>query len=175
MYTTVRNAIVPIAAVEVEFSLFESSILHNSIASTCADLDIPVVAYSPLGRGILTGKFAVASDIPADSVLRRMDKYQGENLDNNLRLIQELLKLAQEHRPYTMANVAISWIRCLSATNGLPVMIPISGSSKPENVRENAVTVPLTWEDLARIWKVLAENKTTGSRSYAGQHRYIEG
>ena len=84
------SAVVPIAAVEVEFSLFETRILSNGVADTCAKLNIPIIAYSPLGRGLLTGKITSAADLPADSPLRRLDKYKGENLDHNLRLVKAL-------------------------------------------------------------------------------------
>ena len=156
-------------------SLFETSIFGNSVASTCASLNIPVIAYSPLGRGILTGKITSTGDIPADSPLGRLDKYKGENLDHNLRLVQAMQKLSMEYRPHTMAQLAMSWIRQISGKNDLPVIIPISGSTKEENVRANAVHVELTADDLRKIDEILEENKTVGARAYPGQRQYIEG
>ena len=169
------SKVVPIAAVEVEFSLFETSILSNSVASTCAKLKIPIVAYSPLGRGLLTGKITTAADLPADSPLRRLDKYQGENLDHNLRLVKALHDLSMQHHPYTMSQFALSWIRQLSSRNGLPVIVPICGSSKEENVRSNAENVELTESDFERIDTILKENKTVGERAYPQQRKYLEG
>ena len=168
-----RSKVVSIAAVEVEFSLFEPSILTNSVASTCADLKIPVVAYSPLGRGLLTGNITSAADVPAP--LRRLDKYSGENLSHNLRLVAALRDLSAKHHPYTMAQFALSWLRQISSKNGLPVIIPICGSSKEENVRANAVHVELTEKDLQGIDTVLKENKTAGERAYPEQRKYLEG
>ncbi|MCJ1306299.1 Pyridoxine 4-dehydrogenase [Hypocenomyce scalaris] len=169
------NAVVPIAAVEVEFSLFETSILKNGVASTCAKFNIPVVAYSPLGRGLLTGKITKAADLPANSPLRRLDKYQGENLDHNLRLVKALQELSEKHRDYFMPAFALSWIRQLSGRDGLGAFIPICGSSRAENVRTNAQNVHLTDEDFKSIQKVLDENETVGERAYPGQRKYLEG
>lgn len=167
--------IVSIAGVEVEFSLFEPRVLTNGVAATCAELNIPLIPYSPLGRGILTGKWIAVNDIPKDSMLARLDKYQGENLEQNLNLVHALKKLSEEHEPYTMSQLAMSWIRQLSSSNGLPVMIPIFGSSNMENVRSNIVHVELARADMDAIQKILDENKTIGDRAYAGQKQYLEG
>jgi pyridoxine 4-dehydrogenase len=155
--------------------MFETSILRNSVAATCASLSIPLIAYSPLGRGVLTGKITAPSDIPANSPLRRIVKYQGENLDQNLRLIHALQKLSVDYQPHTLAQLALSWIRQHSGRDGLPVIIPISGSSKEENVRANAITVELTVANLQKIDTILEENKIVGDRAYADQRRYLEG
>lgn len=170
-----RNAVVHIAAVEVEFSLFETGILRNGVTSTCAELGIPIIAYSPLGKGLLTGRITTTEDIPSNSMLRRLDRLQGDNFDHNLRLIRALHQLAAEYQPHTLPQLAMSWIRHLSCRNGLPVMIPIAGSSKEANVRTNAVDVALTDADLEKLDKILAENKVLGDRSYAGQKKYMEG
>ena len=159
----------------MEFSLFEPRVLTNGVAAACAELNIPLIPYSPLGRGILTGKWTAVDDIPKDSMLARLDKYQGENLEQNLKLVHALKKLSQEHDPYTMGQLAMSWIRKLSKGNGLPVMIPIFGSSKAENVRSNIRNVDLTQVDMDAIKKILDENKTVGDRAYAGQKQYLEG
>jgi pyridoxine 4-dehydrogenase len=171
-----RSQVTPIAAVEVELSLFESGILTNGVASTCAELGIPVIAYSPLGRGILTGDILKASDLPSDSVLRRMDRFQGSNLEENLHLIQELHRLSLEFKPYTLPNIALSWLRSQSQRKkGLPAILPIAGSSKQENVRANSCHVDLSEDDLVHIDRILEENRIVGPRSYAAQRKYIEG
>jgi pyridoxine 4-dehydrogenase len=145
------------------------------VASTCAELDIPIVCYSPLGKGLLTGKIMTQDDIPLNSVLRRLDRLQGGNLEQNLRLVQALQQLAAEHKPFTLPQLAVSWIRQLSCRDGLPVLIPIAGSSKEQNVRINAVNVPLSEAHLKKLDKVLAENEVVGHRAYAEQKKYIEG
>ena len=159
----------------MEFSLFENGILRNGVASTCAELAIPVICYSPLGRGLLTGKITTQEDIPSDSMLRRLDRLHGDNLDQNLRLIQALHQLAAEYKPHTLSQLAVSWIRHLSCRNGLPVLIPIAGSTKEKNVRMNAVEVPLTEADLKKLDKVLEANKVVGDRAYAQAKKYMEG
>jgi pyridoxine 4-dehydrogenase len=171
-----RSKIVPIAAVEVEFSLFETGILTNGVASTCAELQIPIIAYSPLGRGILTGDILKASDLPSNSVLRRMDRFQGDNLEANLRFVQELHRLSLDFKPYTLPNIALSWLREQSQRReGLPAILPIAGSSKEEKVRANALHIDLSEDDLVCIDRILEENKIVGPRSYAAQRKYIEG
>lgn len=169
------NTVVPIAAVEVEFSLFETNILANGVANTCAKLNIPIIAYSPLGRGLLTGKIASSADLPANSPLRRLDKYQGENLDHNLRLVKALQELSEKHKGYPMPAFALSWIRQLTGRDSLGVFVPICGSSREENVRANAQNVELTDDDFKSIQKVLEENKTVGERAYPEQRKYLEG
>ena len=171
--TLCRHAIVPICAVEVEFSLFETAILENQVASTCAELGIPIVAYSPLGRGLLTGNITDAESVPVQ--LRRLDKYQGENLQHNLRLVNAVQELSAKHPGYPMATFALSWIRQRSGRDGLGTFIPISGSSKAENVRANARNIKLSDEDFATIQKVLDENPTIGDRGYGPQKKFLEG
>jgi pyridoxine 4-dehydrogenase len=170
-----RSKIVPIAAVEVELSMFETRVLTNGVATACAELNIPLIPYSPLGRGILTGKWTAMGDIPKDSPLNRLDKYQGDNLAQNLKLVHELQSLSRKYAPHTMAQLAMSWLRQLSAADGMPVMIPIAGSSKAENVRSNGVHVNLKQEDMAAIKKILEANQTIGDRAYTGQKQYLEG
>ena len=168
-----RYAIFPVAAVEVEFSLFETGILRNSVAATCASLQIPIVAYSPLGKGILTGNVMNPADIPEN--LRLLDKLQGDNLEQNLRLVQALHKLSEEYPPYNLPQLAMSWVRSLSCRNRLPVIIPIFGSSREQNIRANAIDVGLTEDDLKRLEAILEKNKVVGNRSYGAQMKYIEG
>ena len=96
-------------------------------------------------------------------------------MDHNMRLVQALKELSLEYRPHTMAQLALSWIRCLSGKKGLPVMLPISGSSQAENVKANSVEVRLTEEDLEKIGRVLEEKGAIGERSYAEQKQYMEG
>ena len=167
------NAVQRIATVEVELSLFETGILRNGVAKVCAELDIPVIAYSPLGRGTLTGKITNAADVPAG--LRRLDRYQGGNLEHNIRLINELQKLSEEHTDQPMSVFALSWVRQLSRRDGLGDFIPICGSTRPENVRTNSLSVALSEQEFERIADVLREYKTMGARSYPGQQKYLEG
>ena len=155
--------------------MFETRILTNSVASTCARHEIPIVAYSPLGRGILTGGVLHPDDIPANSPLKRLDKYHGDSLEQNLKLTHALQKFSQEYIPHTMAQLALSWIRHLSSKKGLPVIVPISGSSREENVRANSIDVDLMDADMEKIDRMLREAQTVGDRGYEGQKKYLDG
>ncbi len=155
--------------------MFETGILTNGVASTCAELDIPIVAYSPLGRGVLTGSIRSTDDIAPGSALRMMDRFQGKNLDQNFQLVRELNNLALNFPGSTTANLALSWIRLQSQREGLPSIIPISGSSKEANVRANAVHISLSEDELKNIDRILTENEIVGPRGYEAQRKFIEG
>ncbi len=170
-----RNAVVPIDAVEVEFSLFETSILKNGVAETCAELNIPIVAYSPLGKGLLTGNILAAKDVPETSVLRRLDKLSDSHLETNLQLIRALQQFSEDYGRATLPQLAISWVRQMSVKDGLPVIIPIAGSSRACNVKANASHVDLSERDLGKINRILEEYKVVGQRSYGDQVKYMEG
>lgn len=90
--TTIRraHAVHPIAGVEVEFSLWATEILQNGVAATCAELDIPIIAYSPLGRGFLTGKIRSSDDIPDGEFRKTLDRFQPESFEKNLKLVDEI-------------------------------------------------------------------------------------
>lgn len=124
---------------------------------------------------MLTGKITALTDFPEKSPLRRLYRLQGENFEQNIKLIKELKRLSEEYTPYTMANIALSWVRGQSQEGKLPVILPISGSSKAKNVRENSIHVPLTYAEFDRINKVLEENPIVGERAYPGQTQYVEG
>jgi pyridoxine 4-dehydrogenase len=156
----------PIAAVEVELSLWATDILKNGIAATCAELGIPIVAYSPLMRGALTGQVKTNADIPEGDVRKLLPKFQEDVLAANMKVTHEVEKLA-EKKGVTIAQIAIGWVRTLSGRNGMPVIIPIPGASTEERVLENGREVDLTEEEMKEIEKILEENEIIGAR-YSG-------
>ena len=162
---TIRRAakVAKIEAVEVEFSLWETTILENGIAATCAELGIPIVAYSPLGRGFLTGSVRKFEDIPEDDLRRDYPRFQPENFEKNLKLLEEVEKMAKA-KGCTPGQVGISWILAKSGKDGLPVMIPIPGSTTEERVRENLVTVELSANDVKEIDSLLEQTEVAGER-----------
>lgn len=162
---TIRRAhkVHPIAAVEVELSLWATDILKNGIAATCAELGIPIVAYSPLMRGALTGQVKTNADIPEGDVRKLLPKFQDDVLAANMKVTYEVERLA-EKKGVTRAQIAIGWVRTLSGRNGMPVIIPIPGASTEERVRENGKEVDLTEEEMKEIEKILEENEITGAR-----------
>ncbi|KAI1432622.1 pyridoxal reductase [Xylaria sp. CBS 124048] len=156
--------IAKICAVEVELSLFATEVFDNGVAAACAEYNIPLVAYSPICRGFLTGRFKTFEDIPQDSFVRHMPRFQlGGNFEHNIQLVHQVEALAQK-KGCTLAQLAISWVRCLNGRPGMPVIIPIPGATTAERVKENAKEVVLTAEEMASIDTILAGFTTLGNR-----------
>jgi pyridoxine 4-dehydrogenase len=160
------HAVHPIAAVEVELSLWTTDILNNGIADTCAELGIPIVAYAPLSRGALTSDFAAKNeDLPAHR--RNFPKFQDDVLQANRRLTEEVDRLAHK-KGCKSAQIALAWIKGLSARRpASSPIIPIPGAEKPEWIRENCENIELTNEEMGEIAEILKRNKTVGDR-YGG-------
>jgi pyridoxine 4-dehydrogenase len=145
-------------------SLWSTDILENDIAKTCAELNIPVVAYSPLGRGVLTGAVTSLSDIPEGDLRRHLARFQDANFEHNLKLINEVKSLASR-KGVAPAQVALGWIRSLSGKPGMPTIIPIPGGTTVDKVTQNLVGVKLfSDEELAEVDAILKENTVAGAR-----------
>lgn len=154
----------PIAAVEVEMSLWSTDILENDIAKTCAELKIPVIAYSPLGRGVLTGAVGSLADIPEGDIRRRMSRFQEANFQHNLKLINEITSLASR-KGVPPAQIALAWVRSHSDKPGMPTIIPIPGGTTVDKVVQNMGAVDLlSDEELAEIDAILKEHTVAGPR-----------
>jgi pyridoxine 4-dehydrogenase len=162
---TIRRAaaVTKIAAVEVEFSLWATEIEENGVADTCAELGIPIVAYSPLGRGFLTGQIRKFEDLPEDDLRRHMPRFAPDNFPKNLKLVEELETIGKR-KGCTSGQVGISWIKAKSATGGLPTIIPIPGATTVERVKENFHTVDLGENDVKEIDSLLAGFEIAGGR-----------
>ncbi|KAK2616939.1 hypothetical protein QQS21_000028 [Conoideocrella luteorostrata] len=152
-----------ITAVELEVSMFSIGPLTNGTLQACGDLNIPVLAYSPLGRGLLGGQLKSLDDLAKDDPKRIMPRYQGENFYKNLELVSKVEALA-EKKGCTSGQIAINWLLSLSKRPGMPTIIPIPGSSKPDRIRENATLVELTEGDLAEIDDILKTFVPAGER-----------
>lgn len=167
------HAIHPIAAVEVELSLWATDILRNGTAATCAKLDIPIVAYSPLGRGALTGEtIRKNADIPDGDLRKGLPKFQDDVLEHNNQIVDEVQKLA-DRKGVTKGQVAIAWVRGLSGrtittedgqTVKLGTVIPIPGATKPERIIENSKLIDLSDEEMKEIADILKKIPTKGDR-----------
>lgn len=132
----------PIAALQSEYSLFTRDV-ETEILGVCRELGIGFVAYSPLGRGFLTGTLA-KDELPAGDVRRTMPRFQGENFTRNLALLGRLQELANaEH--CTTSQLAIAWL----LTRGDDV-VPIAGTSKKARLEENAAADRLSLSDATR-------------------------
>ncbi|CAG8068114.1 unnamed protein product [Penicillium salamii] len=163
---TIRRAhkVHPIAAVEVEMSLWTTDILENDVAKTCAELDIPIVAYSPLGRGVLTGTVGSLSDIPEGDIRRHMPRFTEENFQKNLKLINEVTDLAAR-KGIAPAQIALAWVRSQSAKPGMPTIIPIPGGTTKDKVTQNMGGAQvLSDTELAEIDAILKGNVVAGGR-----------
>lgn len=154
----------PIAAVEVEMSLWSTDILHNDVAKTCAELDIPVIAYSPLGRGVLTGAVTSLADIPHGDIRQHLSRFQEDNFKHNLKLINEVTDLAAR-KGVAPAQIALAWIRTQSGTPGMPTIIPIPGGTTKDKVVQNmGGAQALTDSEMAEINTILEEHTVSGPR-----------
>ncbi|KAK4033124.1 NADP-dependent oxidoreductase domain-containing protein [Parachaetomium inaequale] len=162
---TIRRAAkaAKIESVEVELSLWCTEPLENGVAQACAELDIPILAYSPLGRGMLTGQLKSFDDIPENDYRRAVPRFQPEVFETNLRLVREVEKLAAR-KGCTSGQVAIGWVLALSRRPDMPRIIPIPGASRPERVIENAVEVDLSEEDMVELERLTKEFAPEGDR-----------
>jgi aryl-alcohol dehydrogenase-like predicted oxidoreductase len=138
------HAVHPITALQTEYSLWSRE-PEVELLATCRELGIGFVAYSPLGRGFLTGRFRSIDDLASDDWRRNNPRFQGENLQKNLRLVAKVEALART-RACTPAQVALAWLLARG-----PDIVPIPGSTRAEKVEENAaaVGISLTPQEIA--------------------------
>lgn len=169
-----RHKIVPVVGVEVELSLFATDILHNKVASTCAELGIPVIAYSPLGRGILTGAIKSQEDAKKMPHIGDYPKYSGEAFDQNFKLVKTVLEFA-EKKNVKPSQVAIAWTVQLGKMDGMPEILPIPGASHADRVKENTLAITLTAEEMKQLDNLLKENEVVGTRYPAVSMHMAEG
>ena len=155
------HAVHPIAALQTEYSLWSRD-PEGELLDTCRELGIAFVAYSPLGRGFLTGRYRSIDDLAADDWRRNTPRFQGENFKKNLELVAKVEQLANE-KGCTPAQLALAWLLSQGAD-----VIPIPGSTRIERVEENAGAAEIVLsKDDVRALDAIAPN-------VAGQ-RYAEG
>jgi aryl-alcohol dehydrogenase-like predicted oxidoreductase len=158
---TLRRAakIHPIAALQTEYSLWTRD-PEDEILPACRELGIGFVAYSPLGRGFLTGRFAKFEDLPADDYRRNSPRFQGENFQKNLDLVRRVEEIAKE-KGCKPSQLALAWVLAQGDD-----IVPIPGTKRRKYLEENvgALNVKLTPEDLRRIEEVFPRDATAGAR-----------
>jgi len=149
----------PLSAVQIEYSLWTRDV-EGEILPLCKELGIGFVAYSPLGRGFLTGNVADIAALRAGDARRNMPRFQGDNLRRNLALVEELKKHAAAEK-CTPAQLAIAWILSRS-----PYLVPIPGTSHQHRLEENAAAVSLkiSGDTAAALLKVFAPGAASGLR-----------
>jgi aryl-alcohol dehydrogenase-like predicted oxidoreductase len=158
---TLRRAakVHPIAALQTEYSLWTRD-PEGEILATCRELGIGFVAYSPLGRGFLTGQFRKFEDLPADDYRRHSPRFQGENFQKNLDLVRRVEEIAREKK-CTASQLALAWVMAQG-----PDIIPIPGTKRRKYLEENvaAVSVQLTKDGLRRMGEVFPHEAAAGAR-----------
>jgi aryl-alcohol dehydrogenase-like predicted oxidoreductase len=149
----------PITALQTEYSLWTRHV-EGEILDACRDLGVGLVPYSPLGRGFLTGRFQSPDDLPEDDWRRHNPRFQGENFQKNLDLVDEVKRLA-EKKSVTPAQLALAWV----LRQGDDI-VPIPGTTDPAHLDENlgALDVSLTDEEMARIDEIAPAGAAAGDR-----------
>ncbi len=159
--TTLRRAAAtyPITALQTEYSLWSRDV-EKEILPACRELKIGFVAYSPLGRGFLTGRFRRPEDIPENDWRRQNPRFQGENFYRNLRLADLVGQMAKE-TGRTAAQVALAWVLAQGED-----VVPIPGTKHAEYLRQNlgALDVELSKEDLRKLDEAFPVGAAAGER-----------
>jgi aryl-alcohol dehydrogenase-like predicted oxidoreductase len=158
---TIRRAhsVHPISALQTEYSLWSRE-PEAEILPTVRELGIGFVPYSPLGRGFLTGAFSSPADLGEDDRRSAFPRFQGENFEQNLRLVETVRAIAEEHGA-APAQVALAWVH----SRGRDV-IPIPGTKRRRYLEENvkALELDLTDDDLRRLQEAFPPGATAGAR-----------
>ncbi|HEV2400725.1 MAG TPA: aldo/keto reductase [Candidatus Sulfotelmatobacter sp.] len=159
---TLRRAmkVHPITALQTEYSLWTRDPESNGVLATCRELGIGFVAYSPLGRGFLTGHFHRFEDFAPDDYRRSSPRFQGENFQKNLDLVRRVKELAAERR-CTSSQLALAWV----IGQGDDI-VPIPGTKHKKYLEENAAAaeIGLSQRDLACIDEVFPLDAAAGQR-----------
>jgi aryl-alcohol dehydrogenase-like predicted oxidoreductase len=150
----------PITALQTEWSMWTRDVEENGVLDTVRELGIGFVAYSPLGRGFLTGEYKTFEDLPADDFRRRNPRFQGENFQRNIELVNEVERIAAD-KGVTSSQLALAWVM----SRGDDV-VPIPGTKRVKYLEQNAAAagVQLTKEELARIDAVFPVGAASGMR-----------
>jgi aryl-alcohol dehydrogenase-like predicted oxidoreductase len=150
------NEIHPIAAVQSEYSLWSRDI-EDEVIPTLRELGIALVAYSPLGRGFLSGQIKSVDDLDADDYRRYSPRFQGDNFDKNLALVDQISEIASE-KGVTPSQLALAWV-----LNRGEDIVPIPGTKRRRYLEENvaATEIELTDEETEQIAAALPEPSGT--------------
>ncbi|WP_210488642.1 aldo/keto reductase [Rufibacter aurantiacus] len=163
---TLRKAssVHPISALQTEYSLWSRDV-EDEILPACRELGIGFVPYSPLGRGFLTGQFKTLEDIPEDDYRRHSPRFQGENFQKNLDLVQKIEEMASK-KGCSASQLALAWLLAQGED-----IVPIPGTKRRKYLEENvgALQVSLTMEELEEIEFIAPKGVAAGQRYAAPQ------
>ncbi|WP_240490619.1 aldo/keto reductase [Amycolatopsis vancoresmycina] len=153
------HAVHPVTALQSEWSLWTRGI-EGEVLSTCRELGIGIVPFSPLGRGFLTGAVTSVADLPADDMRRGLPRFAEGNLERNLAIVEALRKLASD-KGVTAGQLALAWVQ----SQGDDV-VPIPGTKRRKYLEENvaAASLELTPSDLAAIEAAAPADAVAGER-----------
>ena len=158
---TIRRAqaVHPISAVQSEYSLLYRQPAEDTIAA-CRELGISFIAYSPIGRGLLSARIKQAGDIPEDDRRRQHPRFQDQNLEHNLGLVRRIEEIARE-KGATPSQLALAWLLAQGED-----ILPIPGTKHRSYLEENveALSITLSKDDLARINEAMPPGAAAGSR-----------
>ncbi|MFJ7165557.1 aldo/keto reductase [Streptomyces globosus] len=152
------HAVHPLTAVQTEYSLFERGLEENGVRDALDELGIGLVAYSPLGRGFLSGAITSPDDFADDDFRRTDPRFQGDNFRRNLAVVDEVKRLA-DAKSVTPSQLALAWVLRQGA-------VPIPGTKRRRYLEENiaATGVTITDEDIAAIEAVAPRGVASGDR-----------
>jgi Predicted oxidoreductases (related to aryl-alcohol dehydrogenases) len=159
---TLRRAhkVHPITALQSEYSLWTREVEDNDVLATCRELGIGFVAYSPLGRGFLSGEIKKFEDLAEDDYRRQSPRFQGENFEKNLRLVEKVREIANE-KGVTASQLALAWVLAQGQD-----IVPIPGTKRRKYLEQNAASaeIVLSQADLAAIEEVFPKDAVSGLR-----------
>ena len=169
---TIRRAhrVHPISALQTEYSLWTRD-PEEEILGVCRELGISFVAYSPLGRGFLTGRFTRYEDLAPDDWRRNQPRFQGENFERNLELVRRVEQIAAE-KGSKAAQLALAWVLAQGEE-----IIPIPGTTRRAHLEQNlaALEITLAAQDLARLNEAAPKDAAAGDRYPEGGMKVVNG
>jgi aryl-alcohol dehydrogenase-like predicted oxidoreductase len=159
-----------ISALQTEYSLWSRE-PEDELLALCRELGVGFVAYSPLGRGFLTGQFKRFEDFPADDYRRHSPRFQGENFQKNLDLVHGVEKLAQQ-KGGKPSQLALAWVLAQDKN-----IVPIPGTKRRKYLEENvaAIEVKLSADDLERVEEIFPTGAAAGDRYPESMMKIVNG
>jgi len=156
------HAVHPLAAVQSEYSLWSRDPEHNDVLDTCRRLGIAFVAYSPLGRGFLTGELKTPEDFAADDYRRFSPRFQADNFNRNLMLVDRVKALAA-NKHVSASQLALAWVLAQGDH-----IIPIPGTKQRKYLESNvaAVEVVLSADELTQLDEIFGANEAVAGERY---------
>jgi aryl-alcohol dehydrogenase-like predicted oxidoreductase len=155
----------PVTAVQTEYSLWSRDPEGDGVLATCVELGIGFVAYSPIGRGFLSGRIRSLDDLEPGDFRRRNPRFQGAAFEQNLALVDRVREIAEE-KGVTATQLALAWVMAQSDRPGGPAIVPIPGTKRVAYLEENAAAadVELTDEELRRLDEAAPVGAAAGDR-----------